>query len=236
MTHPSAHLTEDERQLFAGRDLAAERVRDVERHLAACPDCAADVARLERLAARVHDAPTPTAPLDELWPDIRARIDATKLAPNGVRMTHSAWRRPGVARRAIVAAAVIVAIVGVTSITRLVLAPRMHRSADNGMPRASQAQTNPAPAGTPALTAVADSERVYQEEAQLLLNRLELERSMLRPETARAVDRDLRVIDQAIAELKDAVARDPRNAALHQLLASSYRQKAELLKRLANAG
>jgi len=104
------------------------------------------------------------------------------------------------------------------------------------MPRASQAQTNPAPAGTPALTAVADSERVYQEEAQLLLNRLELERSMLRPETARAVDRDLRVIDQAIAELKDAVARDPRNAALHQLLASSYRQKAELLKRLANAG
>ncbi|HEY4130456.1 MAG TPA: hypothetical protein VGM50_07550 [Gemmatimonadaceae bacterium] len=91
-------------------------------------------------------------------------------------------------------------------------------------------------ANGPVLSAVADSERLYQQEAQMLLNRLELERSMLRPETVKSVDRDLRVIDKAIAELKDAIARDPNNPALHQLLASSYRQKAELLKRVSNAG
>jgi len=38
----------------------------------------------------------------------------------------------------------------------------------------------------------------------------------------------------AIAELKDAIVRDPNNPALRQLLATSYRQKVELLKR-ANA-
>ena len=58
---------------------------------------------------------------------------------------------------------------------------------------------------------------------------------MLRPEAAEALDRDLHVVDVAIAELKDAIARDPSNRALRQLLASSYRQKVDLLKRVANA-
>jgi len=50
-----------------------------------------------------------------------------------------------------------------------------------------------------------------------------------------ALDRDLKVVDVAIAELKDAVARDPANPALRQLLAASYRQKVDLLKRASNA-
>ena len=58
---------------------------------------------------------------------------------------------------------------------------------------------------------------------------------MLRPETAEALARDLRVVDVAIAELKEAVARDPNNPALRRLLATSYRQKVDLLKRVSNA-
>jgi len=57
----------------------------------------------------------------------------------------------------------------------------------------------------------------------------------LRPDAAKALDHDLRVVDVAIAELKDAVARDPNNPALRRLLATSYRQKVDLLKRIANA-
>jgi hypothetical protein len=92
--------------------------------------------------------------------------------------------------------------------------------------------------GTPAsgaLLPVSDSVRSYEEEARALLNRLELQRSMLRPEARASLDRDLKVIDQAIDELKLAIASDPRNPALRQLLASSYRQKIELLKRASNA-
>jgi hypothetical protein len=50
------------------------------------------------------------------------------------------------------------------------------------------------------------------------------------------IDRDLKTIDGAIDELKLAIANDPRNLALRQLLASSYRQKVDLLKRAGNAG
>lgn len=83
---------------------------------------------------------------------------------------------------------------------------------------------------------VADSTAAYEEEAKQLLDRLELQRALLRPEAARALDDDLRTIDAAIAELQNAIVRDPKNPALRQLLASSYRQKVELLRRAENAG
>jgi predicted Zn-dependent protease len=57
----------------------------------------------------------------------------------------------------------------------------------------------------------------------------------MRPEARAAIDRNLHTVDVAIAELKDAIARDPRNPALRQLLATSYRQKVELLKRAKRA-
>jgi cytochrome c-type biogenesis protein CcmH/NrfG len=69
----------------------------------------------------------------------------------------------------------------------------------------------------------------------MLLNQLELRRSMLRPEAVVAIDHDLRVVDSAIAELKEAIAHDPNNPALRRLLASSYRQKVDVLKRVGNA-
>jgi thioredoxin-like negative regulator of GroEL len=90
-------------------------------------------------------------------------------------------------------------------------------------------------ADTASLIAVADSAHAYEEEAQTLLNQLELRRSMLRPEAVVAIDHDLRIVDSAIAELKEAIARDPTNPALRRLLASSYRQKVDVLKRVGNA-
>ena len=85
------------------------------------------------------------------------------------------------------------------------------------------------------LVSVVDSSYAYEREAQALLDKLELQRALLRPDAAVALDRDLKVVDVAIAELKDAVARDPANPALRQLLAASYRQKVDLLKRASNA-
>ena len=75
------HLTEDERHAFADDTLAREQRESVEAHLATCALCAGDVARITTLMKRIHEAPAPTAPLDELWPSIRARIEQTKLVP-----------------------------------------------------------------------------------------------------------------------------------------------------------
>src|SRR5205085_115438 len=85
------------------------------------------------------------------------------------------------------------------------------------------------------VTNAADSARAYEQEVQALLDEMALRRAMLRPDVAARMDHDVRVIDSAIAELQDALRKDPNNPALRQLLAASYRQKRDLLKRAEDA-
>lgn len=214
------HLNEAERQGAADGTLASEVASDVTEHLGTCDVCAADVARLRSLMTRIHDAPPPTAlDGDDLWPAIRARIEAEKVAPlrdaprsASIVTRRRAWLTAGLAAAGVVLIALVVRRGPTRSATPDAVAP-----------------------GT-SLTAVAESTRVYEEQARFLLNQLELRRALMRPQTAASVDHDLEVIDTAIAELERAIERDPNNIALRALLASSYRQKVDLLKRIGNAG
>ncbi len=217
----SLHLTELERHGAADGSLDVDRRTAVDAHLAKCVACSADVARLRTLVTRVRRAAETLAagfqPAD-LWPNIRARIEQSKLvslpapAPRGV--TPRRWPI------ALFAAAAIVLIAALLVI---------ERPGDGAPGRA-------APGDAPSLVPIADSALVYEEEARTLMNELEMRRAMLRPQTASAIDGDLRTIDQAIAEVRDALAHDPNNPALRRLLALSYRQKVELLQRATNAG
>ena len=48
-----------------------------------------------------------------------------------------------------------------------------------------------------------------------------------------AVERSLRTIDDAIAEARSALAKDPASGVVYELLLGMYRQKIDLLKRSA---
>ena len=163
----------------------------------------------------------PPAALAELWPTIRTRIESSKVVPLSPAAIRLDGRRSArrVGSSIVMAAALVVAAVA--------LGVRASRT-----DRTSVAEI----VDTTSLLAVADSAHAYEIEAQTLLNQLELRRSMLRPETVAAIDHDLRIVDSAIAELKEAIAHDPNNPALRRLLASSYRQKVDLLERVENAG
>ena len=222
MTDSTTHLTEEERQELADGTIAAEREQAVRAHLRACAECANDVAKLERLIMRAREMEEPAAELAELWPGIRSRIEHDKVVSLTTAPTAHSKRRPwtlGVA--AGLAAALAIAIwLGLRTNTGAVDFTATRTRLDTGAPT----------------ELVADSVRAYKEEAQVLLDRLELTRSMLEPGAAAAIDKDLAVIDSAIDELQTAIARDPRNAALQRLLAASYREKIEVLMRVSNAG
>jgi hypothetical protein len=222
MIDATSHLTEEERHALADGSLSPEQVPPLEAHLRGCAACADDVSRIRTLMTRIHDEPVPVAPapLDELWPSIRTRIEASKvvpLSPNAIRL-EGRRRARRVGSSIMLAAALVIAAFALGV-----------RAKSRG-PASRAEDTN-----ATSLITVADSAHAYEEEAQTLLNQLELRRSMLRPEAVVAIDHDLRVVDSAIAELKEAIARDPNNPALRRLLASSYRQKVEVLRRVGNA-
>ncbi len=213
------HLSEEERQTLADGSMPTDRARDVESHLRACASCAEDVSRLERLMTRISENPAVAAPTDELWPSIRTRIEQSKIIPLA---SAPAGRRRSLSVRHFAAVAGLVAAGAVLA---MLLRPSHRIPADE--PVNVESPT--------AMLAVVDSVHSYEEEARTLLNRLELHRAMLRPEAAAAIDRNLRSIDQAIAELEAAIDSDPRNPALRRLLAQSYRHKIDILRKSDNA-
>ena len=222
MIDPTTHLTEEERQTVADGTIDADRERAARAHLRGCAACADDVARLERLTMRARQSEQPTTELGDLWPAIRSRIERGKVVAMGPEQG-AARRRSARWPRAIAGlAAVLVAAVW--------LGMRTDFGGAGNPPVRVRADSSAE------IQLAADSVQVYKEEAQVLLNRLEITRSMLEPSAAAAIDKDLAVIDSAIAELQTAIARDPRNPALQRLLATSYREKIDVLRRAANAG
>ena len=227
MSSVKAHLSEDDRHRIADGTMDDERRAVVAAHLANCWNCKADVAHLTKALPSLRHASEPTAPLDELWSEIHDRIERGKIVSLG-KEPPEATPTPAAQKKKFswmwlapigVAAAVVIALFALPG----------KRGVEDRQASAMVADTGAT------LVSVVDSSYAYEREAQVLLDKLELQRALLRPEAAQALDRDLRVVDVAIAELKDAVARDPANPALRQLLAASYRQKVDLLKRASNA-
>jgi hypothetical protein len=176
------------------------------------------VAELTAAVAEVHDMSRSVTPPDELWSSIRETIESTKVAhlPSGAvaRQATGWWVTPG---RLAAAAAALIAVTA--TITSVVVQPRQA----------------PVAVSTPVLTLTASwqaSERAFLASVVELRGELEALHDHLSPETLVKVERALATIDVAIAEGREELLRNPANAALSELLASNYRQKIELLRRM----
>jgi ABC-type sugar transport system ATPase subunit len=60
---------------------------------------------------------------------------------------------------------------------------------------------------------------------------LDQREASLAPETVAQLKSSLRTIDEAILEARNALARDPANKTLVEMLSGNYRQKVDLLRR-----
>ena len=213
------HLAWDTLNDLADGVLATGERETAEQHLRACAECAGTLAALREALAGATALPRTVAPPDDLWSDIRSTIDGRKVAPlrEGRRGPRGWWLTP---RR--LAAAAVLLMVASSAATIAVM-----RSGAG-----ARAVISPPP-GPGAMLPVAwqSAERGYLASVEELRGQLEAQRGRLSPETIAAVERTLATIDVAIAEAREALLRDPANAALSELLASNYRQKVELLRR-----
>jgi hypothetical protein len=85
---------------------------------------------------------------------------------------------------------------------------------------------------TPAnLVAFTIEENNYLRTAAMLQDLLDQQQASFAPETVAQLKASLRTIDEAILEARNALARDPANKMLVDMLSANYRQKVDLLRR-----
>lgn len=168
-------------------------------------------------------------PSQDLWPGIEARL-GSQVADIG-----SPARRP--TRRIVVtstmlasAAAVLMMVTAGT--TYLVLRDRL--SAANAIVVAApEAQSGQAGLGTRASLTVGGEFGAYTGQIGELQRAIAERRSRLDPATIAVIERNLRVIDAAIDETRQALANDPNSALLTALLSEALANKVRLLRQAA---
>jgi hypothetical protein len=213
------HLTWETLNDLLDGVLSAEAAAAAEAHARECPACAMALAELRATVSEARELPPSVTPPDELWADVRATIEANKVAhlPPGaapVPATRGWWVTP----RQLAAAAVVL-VVATASLTGIVM-------------NSGSSSTIAARPQSAVTVSWQSSEKVFQANVLQLREQLEVLHDHLSPETVVKVERALATIDLAIAEGREALLRDPANAALSELLASNYRQKIELLRRV----
>ena len=194
--------------------LPEEQRTAVVAHLEGCAACRADIDRWRELFERAAALPRAIEPSRDLWPSIDAVLDephgttGTRVFPLTARL-RPLW---------LVAAALALVVV-TAAITTFVL-----RQGDSAMARKLKGLE-------PADTQVVEPGAGPSTE-ELLRS---LEAQDLPPETMAIVQRNLAVIDVAIAELEAALEQDPGNQELARMLVSTHRKKAELVERAVRA-
>lgn len=222
MTHPEIHTLND----LIDDELDAAARAAVERHLAGCAECRAEVAALRDVLNGAVTLPESIEPSRDLWPAIAAEYEATRAATplsvsaGGERTLQTLWRL----RAPLAAAATVVLLLG-SGGTYLLM-----RGAE---PAAPAVATTTSPAVDPAVRTVAafPGEPDYERAIGELRAALAARSNDLDPQTVATVERNLRIVDTAIGEAQAALAADPGNGALTRTLSDTYRTKIQLLRR-----
>jgi anti-sigma factor RsiW len=232
----------------------------MERHAVTCAECGALLADLRKLRIDAANLPD-LAPSRDLWAGIAARIEAPVVpigphtgdaAPHlasGSRRGRSAWRigllaaslagataQPGLALGADTGRSVRIAVAPESTspdtTARVAAAPAATRS---GTPPASVASGTGVQPAAPfsAQLVVAGLTADYDREIARLNALLENRRNQLDPATVAIIERNLQLIDAAIAEAKQAIARDPASRFLIESLNQSLQMKVELMRTAA---
>jgi anti-sigma-K factor RskA len=202
---------------FVDGALPEQEMRAVARHLEGCAECRTSDARMRALLARVGTLPRSIEPAHDLWSDVAERITAGTVVEK--EATGRRWRW-----HLLAAAAVLIAAVSLVT-ALLVRSGRESRVA-------SLPERPTAAVVTAASFELAQAQATYDAARKQLLAALDARKASLSPQTVAVVERNLKIIDSAVAEMQTALARDPGNRELPALLVTAYQQEIDLLQRV----
>jgi hypothetical protein len=216
MTHEVIrHLLDD----YVTGELPEDARPPVAEHVASCAICAEEVNGLKRVLARAADLPKSIDPPLEAWEGIKAAIQRDEASLTPTKRERFSSRHPMLL---VLAASIVVAILSSGgTVAYLRSRASSAQSVANGADQATAAS----------FAAFTIEENNYLRTAGALQDILDQQESALAPETVAQLKASLRTIDEAILEARNALARDPANKVLIEMLSANYRQKVDLLRR-----
>jgi len=180
-------------------------VAEVEAHCAGCRDCARELAELRALREATAALPREIPPPAALWAAVAAHTTERRSA----RTPWPAWA----------AAATVVATLG--GVTAVWLGSGSEGSHAPSIARAPQAG-----AAVPAVADPRMARRAY------LVSDLTRRGQRVAPEATATVERNLKVIQQALLEIEAAVEANPNDANLRRLLTEVHIRESALIERM----
>ncbi len=219
-----SHYTDAIQEMVDGT-LGRIRRAELRIHLDQCDSCRAlldDLQRVRDLAASLDNA----APPDHVWLQVAGRLrQEGRLRPSTV----SSWsRRPQYAMVAI--AAGLVLAVGAS----LYLLLPLRRSQASAPPPATAAAGSNAATGDPVQDDIQAEFRLAEQHYQNAIAKLEEAAKggtdSIDPQTAAMLQKNLQVIDQAIAESRAAVRSEPASVPARDSLFDALKRKVALLQ------
>jgi hypothetical protein len=199
-------LTPDERTAF-------------EAHLLTCAGCRDDLEGLRSVVARAR-ALRDRSPDTELWPGVARRI-GVDLSPDSAA-SGSAGRHRDVRRSTFTLPQLVAASLALT-----VLSGGLVWLARLGGP---QTDIPPLAAESGVVRPANFADRSYEQAITDLQHELDTRRDGLDPGTLEVLDANLRTIDDAIGQCREALAADPSNVYLNTCVAAARARKLGLLK------
>lgn len=187
---------------YVDGELSSVREQQVAEHLQACADCRDEAAFLRRLVEEARLLPRELAPARDLWPEIEQGIRARPI-----RWT--AW-----VMRAAALAAVLAVALALPYLNRPQLTP----------------SASPPVAGNPENQRRDALDAEYSAARQELLAALDETEGALAPEVRDAIVDNLRLIEQAVTDIRLALDEHPNNPQLERLLLATYRTEMAVLQ------
>lgn len=202
-------------------ELSPSEAAAVEAHLRECAACNAVLNDLKRIVAQAqHLEPRP--PQSDLWAGIEKRIE--RVAPP---------RRISFTLPQLAAAAALLMAISAGTAIKLAAPASPATGPIEQVAKAEPPADAPDPNATISVTPVSFSDAQYDAAVADLEKALKAGRGRLDKATIDIVEHNLQIIDQAIAQARDALASDPANSYLSSHLVEARRRKLDLLRRAA---
>ncbi len=215
----TCHELDERLDDFVDGRLGEAESAEVQAHLATCEGCRERAQQMQKLLAHAAALPRGIAPPTDLWPAIRERIER-----------RSAWAGFWASWQPVALAAAAVAVAALSVFLWRGSEPTVVRTV--AMPSATPTLRPASSDAAPSDPVLAEAVRDYEQATATLLETLQRRRTVLSADDIARVEANLEVIDRALAEVREALVKDPDNPELNHMLVAQHKKKVDVLRRV----